>query len=183
MPIRHLAFDLDETLIDTRDQIVESIMACLAREQRTKNTRSRLHRDAHRSPKAILGEFGIASLKAYWRHHAALVGHALLFFDNTVEVFERLQEAGIPLSLITSLPRRPAKCLLQRYDLERFFVHIDTFASRPYRKPSPKLLSIHLKDLGLSCKDAAYIGDSEGDMRMAKAAGSAAWAVGWGPHL
>ena len=52
------------------------------------------------------------------------------------------QEAGISLSLITSLPRRPAKCLLQRYDLERFFVHIDTFASRPYRKPSPKLLSL-----------------------------------------
>ncbi len=77
MPIRHLAFDLDETLIDTRDQIVESIMACLAREQRTKNTRSRLHRDAHRSPKAILGEFGIASLKAYWRHQRPRVSRVL----------------------------------------------------------------------------------------------------------
>jgi len=103
-----------------------------------------------------------------------------LYFDNTIETLERLERKGTSLSLITSLPNQPARRLLQAHNLERFFGCIDTYASRRFRKPSPKLLAIHLEDIGIPCEDAAYVGDSEGDMRMAKAAGSVALGVGWG---
>ena len=180
MPIRHLAFDLDGTLIDTREQIVQSLLACLAPKQRTESVRSNFYRNAHRSPKSALRNYGVSHLDAYWRHHTRLTEHSHLFFGDTTQILERLKVAGISLSLITSLPSRPARCLLQRHDLEQFFDAIDTFASRPFRKPSPKLLTVHLDDLSISCLDAAYVGDSEGDMRMASGAGSAAWGVAWG---
>ena len=180
MPIKHVAFDLDGTLVDTRDQIVQSLLACLAPENRSESVRSNFYRNAHRSPKSVLRDYGVSSLNAYWRHHARLTEHSHLFFDDTIQTLERLRTSEISLSLITSLPSRPARCLLQKHDLEQFFVAIDTFASRRFRKPSPKLLTVHLDDLGISCLDAAYVGDSEGDMRMASGAGSAAWGVGWG---
>ena len=180
MPIKHLAFDLDGTLIDTREQIVQSLLACLAPEQRSASVRSSFYRNAHRSPKSVLRDYGVSSLNAYWRHHAKLTEHSHLFFADTAQTLERLKATGISLSLITSLPSRPAQSLLQKHDLEQFFDAIDTFASRRFRKPSPKLLTVHLDDLGVSCLDAAYVGDSEGDMRMASGAGSAAWGVAWG---
>lgn len=180
MSIEHIAFDLDGTLVDTRDQIVESLMACLTPGQRTESARSEFYRNVHRSPKSVLREYDISDLNAYWRHHARLTEYSRLFFDDATQTLATLKEEGISLSLITSLPSQPARRLLQSHDLERFFNCIDTFASRRFRKPSPKLLAVHLDDLDISCENAAYVGDSEGDMRMARGAGSAAWGAGWG---
>lgn len=50
-----------------------------------------------------------------------------------------------------------------------FSTHDDGFVIAPQLVTS-RLLKLHLADLGLSCAEAAYIGDSEGDMRMAKSA-------------
>ena len=41
------------------------------------------------------------------------------------------------------------------------------------------MLKVHLESLATRCDQAAYVGDSEGDMRMAKGAGVSAWGVGW----
>ena len=62
MPIGHVAFDLDGTLIDTREQIVESLLACLAPEQRLESVRSKLYRNAHRIQISVPSEYGVSSL-------------------------------------------------------------------------------------------------------------------------
>lgn len=180
MTIRHLSFDLDGTLIDTRDQIVESLIACLPLERRTESVRAKLYQDADKSPKVILTKFGVNSLDEYWRQHAMLISRTRLFFSNTTKILDRLQKNNISLSLITSLRDQPAKSLIQHHDLDRFFCLVDTYASRKYRKPSPKLLAIHLEDLGVSCEDAAYVGDTARDMQMARSAGVSAWGTSWG---
>lgn len=180
MAVQHLAFDLDGTLVDTRQQIVESLLACLPPKQRLDRVRSSFNRNAHKSPKVLLKQYGITNLDAYWRHHGKLREHSRLFFSDTTRTLKMLLEAGISLSMITSLPNRPVRRLLELHALEPFFGRVDTFASQRFRKPSPKLLAVHLQDLGLFCEDAAYLGDSEGDMRMATQAGSSAWGVGWG---
>jgi phosphoglycolate phosphatase-like HAD superfamily hydrolase len=180
MRIRHIAFDLDGTLLDTRDQIVESLLACLPLNLQTSKTRSELYDRLDKSPRAILAEFGISDLHAYWRHHANLAGRARLFFEDTPLVLNELGAKGLSLSVITSLPAHPTATLLDAARLKDSFSLIDTFSSRPYRKPSPKLLALHLQDLKVSPGEAVYVGDRQGDMRMGSGAGASAWGVGWG---
>lgn len=179
MSIRHIAFDLDGTLIDTRDQIVESVLACLPATDRTAWTRARVRSKINLSPRAILAQFGIRTPTRYWRNHAALAVHSKVFFDDTVYVFRELKRRGISTSVVTSLPARPANALIEAIGIAEFLSLIDTFASRPYRKPSPKLITMHLRDCGIECDEAAYVGDTVGDMQMAALAGAHAWAVGW----
>jgi phosphoglycolate phosphatase-like HAD superfamily hydrolase len=70
--------------------------------------------------------------------------------------------------------------LLNAAGLRDFFALVDTFASRSYRKPSPNLLRTHLTDFSVNPPEAVYVGDSIGDMRMAKGAMALAWGAGWG---
>ena len=90
-----------------------------------------------------------------------------------------LSARGITLSIVTSLPARPTAALLEAMPIGGLFSLVDTFASRSHRKPSPLVLSAHLEHLGLRPADAAYIGDTPGDIQMARGAGVAAWGAGW----
>jgi phosphoglycolate phosphatase len=177
--IKHIAFDLDGTLVDTRDQIVESILTCLPEAARNKQTREAIKLRAHRSPKTILADFGVGSLERYWKSHAALAIHSKAFFDDTRSVFKQLAHRGTTLSVVTSLPARPANTLIDVLGIGNYLTLIDTYASRRYRKPSPKLLAVHLDDCKVESAEAAYVGDTAGDMQMASAAGVHAWATGW----
>jgi len=166
-------------LIDTRDQITESILACLPQTDRTSETRKRIRAQTEGSPQAILKGFGIRGLDRYWQNHARLSAHSSLFFEDTPAVFEELGRRGISISVITSLPARPANMLIETSGLGQLFSLTDTFASRPYRKPSPQLITAHLHDCDVECGEAAYVADTIGDVRMATGAGVHAWAVGW----
>jgi phosphoglycolate phosphatase len=177
--IRHIAFDLDGTLVDTHDQIVESILGCLPESDRSGRTRAKIKSQANASPRVILKQFGISGLDRYWQNHAKMVAYSRLFFEDTGSIMRELRRRDVSVSLLTSLPARPAERLIDAAGLRRFFSLIDTFASRPYRKPSPKLVAMHLSDCGVDCDEAAYVGDSAGDMQMASRAGVHAWAAGW----
>jgi len=179
VPLKHIAFDLDGTLIDTRDQIVESIAACVPTRAAVR-IRKALRDTTSVSPKAVLHAYGIHSLIDYWRHHAANVGLAKLYAADTKRLLRELNEAGFTLSLVTSLPAPPAHALLQAFHLDDCFSLVDTYASRRFRKPSPKLLIEHLSVLKVLCENAAYVGDSVGDMAMAAGARARAWGAGWG---
>ncbi len=86
MLIKHIAFDLDGTLVDTRDQIVESLLACLAPDQRNAIVRDKLYRECHLPPKQLLKPFGITTLQSYWHNHSKCTKYARPFFDNTAQL-------------------------------------------------------------------------------------------------
>ncbi len=93
--IRHIAFDLDGTLLDTRDQIVESILACLPKALRTEKTRRALYQDEGGSPRSILKQFGVNGLEQYWKHHASLAAKSRCFFSDTTSILRALWDEGL----------------------------------------------------------------------------------------
>ena len=178
MSIRHIGFDLDGTLIDTRELIVASIVGCVAPHHRER-ARERAEARVRESPAAILAEFGVSGLQSYWKLHARMCGHARLFSSHTRATLERLRSHGVTLSVVTSLPAQPANKLLAAAGLRDLFGLVDTYASRRFRKPAPELLEDHLAEIGIDPSQSAYLGDTEGDMQMASRAGAHAWAAGW----
>jgi HAD superfamily hydrolase (TIGR01509 family) len=177
--IEHVAFDLDGTLIDTRAQIVESILACIDPELHAEALPV-VTSEAAGSPRALLSRFGVRSLSAYWRQHAGNAHLAKLYSSNTASILRTLHGRGVTTSIVTSLPARPANALLAHAGLSGLFSRVDTYGSYAVRKPSPDLLTQHLRELRVETEAAAYVGDTEGDMRMASAAGALALGAGWG---
>lgn len=180
MEVKHIAFDIDGTLIDTHELILESILACIPSAERV-SAREIALETVGMSPKKILRHFGVHKLDAYWRHHAKNAKRARLFFKDTNEILTNLKNSGISMSIVTSLPAKPAKMLLTNAQISDNFSLIDTYSSRAHKKPSPRVLSLHLSDLGIPPETAVYLGDSVGDIKMAKGAGARALAAGWGP--
>lgn len=178
MRLKHIAFDLDGTLIDTRAQIMESMLDCLDPHRR-EAARNAIGKGVSLSPLSVLRPFGVLSLQTYWRHHAKNAKLARLFFDSTVESLSELRARAVTLSIVTSLPAQPTHALLEQFGIKQLFDPIDTYASRPHRKPSPELFRAHLRAVEVEASAAAYVGDSDGDMHMANSVGAVPIGVAW----
>jgi phosphoglycolate phosphatase-like HAD superfamily hydrolase len=178
LPILHIAFDLDGTLINTTEIVLESLYAAVPEERRSADLRERLRAEQGGSPLPILRKYGLTNLRSYWREHGQRVRIAKAFPDVAANL-NRFAELGVGLSVLTSLPASVGKALLSVHDLHSRFQRVDGSGSLPFRKPSFKALRHHLELLGVAPQEAAYLGDQHSDMQMARAAGVMAIAISW----
>lgn len=179
--LRHIAFDLDGTLLDTRKQIVRSLIEALPEARRTPAAMESIENAAGTSPLAVLKEYGVNSLSRYWRAHARNAEHCSLCSGDMVTELGRMRSRGISLSVLTSLPHRAAAHLLETHRLDALFERADGAGSLDFRKPSPRALLAHLARMRVSPENAAYVGDDARDMKMADDAGVFAIGVAWSP--
>lgn len=85
------------------------------------------------------------------------------------------------LGVATGKSRRGLDAMLDHHDLRRHFVALRTADSHP-SKPHPEMLLAACADAGVDPERAVMVGDTEFDMQMGRAAGTAAFGVGWGYH-
>lgn len=85
------------------------------------------------------------------------------------------------LGVATGKSRRGLDAMLDHHGLRGHFVSLRTADSHP-SKPHPEMLLAACADAGVAPGDAIMIGDTEFDMAMARAAGTAAIGVAWGYH-
>ena len=180
-------FDLDGTLLDSIDLILESFHH---------TTRTHLHRelsDDHwlagvGTPlRDQLGPLArseaerdalLATYVAYnLEHHDAMAKP----FPGIVEVVKTLHGRGAKLALVTSKMSRGANRGVHLLGLEKE-LPIRICADDVVRgKPDPEPVYKALAALGASPESAVLIGDSPHDTEAGRAAGVATAAVAWGP--
>ena len=85
------------------------------------------------------------------------------------------------LGVATGKSRRGLDAMIEHHDLRGYFVSLRTADTHP-SKPHPEMLLAACADAGVDPSEAVMIGDTEFDMDMARAAGTAAIGVGWGYH-
>lgn len=85
------------------------------------------------------------------------------------------------LAVATGKSRRGVDAMIDEYGLEGVFVSLQTADDHP-SKPDRAMLLAALSDTGMDARDAVMIGDTEYDMQMGCAAGTAAFGVAWGYH-
>ena len=182
--IRAIVFDFDGTLADTLPLLFHAFREVF-----------RAHAGRELTDGDVVGMFGpteegmirnglapalheraVADLHAlYEREHDRFVA-----LDPAIlSLLRRLRSAGCRLAIFTGKGRRTAGISLRRLALADYFDAVVTGDDVERPKPDPEGLLRALAALGAAPAAAVFAGDSEADVRAAKAAGVRAIAVNW----
>lgn len=186
--IRSILFDLDGTLLDTLDDLANSVNYAL----RTHHLPERSHTEI----RSFLGN-GIRNLMldavgrgmsdeafepVFQTFRTYYVEHCLdksKPFAGIIDLLKALQQRGITMAVVSN-KLHPAVVELN----ERFFKDYITSAvgesATVQRKPNPDAVLAALSELGCSKDEAVYVGDSEVDLHTAQNAGMQCMLVLWG---
>ena len=180
-----LLFDLDGTLIDSIDLIVNAMR--FAFEGRPTPSRddwvaligtpldAMLRRWAH-------DDADVEALRAryreyQWTHHDRLT----VAYDGVVDTIRALRAQGYPLAVVTSKIEPSARRSLEWVGIADCFDTIVGMEATTRHKPLPDPVFLALERLGAPAEGAWFIGDSPHDIHAGNAAGVITAACTWGP--
>lgn len=184
--MKAVLFDLDGTLLDTRDMILESFKYAHTKV---------LGANPPPPEEELLSLIGIplktqmeliAPSKseelflAYQEKNKQICESMLGGFAGTEAALERLLESGLRLAVITSKRHDPAVQGLVSKGLDGYFEFVIGADDVAEHKPKPGPLLVACERMGLAAEDCAYVGDSPYDMQAARSARMQAVGVLWG---
>lgn len=193
--VRLLVFDLDGTLIDSAQDLCNSVNATLVQFGREPlsdesvashigNGALVLVRRAFAAGGRELDEEQLAKAYAffldYYREHKLDYTYA---YDGVLEALEALRavhdQPDAPpraMAVLTNKPVRPARAICEALGLAPYFLNIYGGNSFTTKKPDPEGLLAIMKEADARPEETVMIGDSQVDVQTARNAG--AWCIG-----
>lgn len=183
-----VVFDLDGTLLDTLEDLMEAVnyalkqYGCPARtleEIRTfvgNGVRTLMQRAVPGGESNPDFEHIISAFREYYTSHCEVRTHA---YDGVPELMQKLRESGCRMSIVSNKLDKAVKELNASY----FGSYSQTAIGEREgvrRKPAPDMVEAALAELNSSRKETVYIGDSEVDIQTAANAGLDCISVSWG---
>lgn len=181
-------FDMDGTLLDSIELIVESGVYAFAGRDGPRPTRAEWQAligtalDSMIKPWA-LDEADAAAVKTRYRefqseHHDRLVR----VYDGVDEVLRELHSRGHPLAIVSSKLEAGIRRSMDYFALTGYFDAIVGIEHTTHHKPHPEPVLFALDRLGVKASDAIFVGDSPHDVEAGNAAGVPVLAVTWGAY-
>jgi phosphoglycolate phosphatase len=185
--LRLLVFDLDGTLIDSRRDLVESVNAALAEFGLPVQDENRIasyigdgagmlvqRALAFADADPALGPAALEAFLAHYRRHK--LDHTRLY-PGVLETLALLRaHLPVKMAVLTNKPVHPSIEICEALELAPFFFSIYGGNSFATKKPEPEGLLKLMAEAGAKPNETVMIGDSDVDVRTAKAAG--AWSIG-----
>ncbi len=186
---RALLFDLDGTLCDTDEMLIQSFFA-LYKKYRPAKIRTREELIYFSGPpikKTLVDEFPDYSFeeiyKAFQETSRELYLPYVKAFENEIEILKKLKEAGYLLGVVTNKGAPLTKYSLEVAHIDGLFDVVISADDVNAPKPSPLGINKALERLAIADKSKVlYIGDNDIDYETAKNAGLDAMLVTWGPR-
>lgn len=185
-----ILFDLDGTLCDTDEMVVQSFFELYKSYKPTKvRTREELlYFSGPPIKETLKNEFPDYPFdviyKAFQETSRELYLPYVKAFDNEIEILKKLREAGYLLGVVTNKGAPLTKYSLEICHIEDLFdvvISADDVASP---KPQPLGIFKAMEKLGMiDKKDVLYVGDNDIDYVTATNAGLDAMLVTWGPRV
>ena len=181
-------FDLDGTLIDTSNLIMNSIIKTIKHFSRFKINKADLRDHYKKSPYEIIKKFtGYLNMsdkmKIYWKNYDNSIKIDVKIFPNVIKMLNALSQKNYGKGIVTSLPRTKANLLIKTYLKIRFDVII-TYNDTKKHKPNPEPIKLAIKKykkrFQLDNVSAIYIGDTENDILAGRNASISTGLVAWG---
>lgn len=183
-----LIFDWDGTLVDSAGVIAGCIQAAAADMNLPVPSRAEAShviglglREALQYLFSDLPEADYPALADHYRRHFFSQDHDIPLFDGARELIEELHRRGFQLAVATGKARRGLDRSFGHTGLEPYF-HASRTADETHSKPHPRMIEELLDELGVPPERALMIGDTTHDLEMARNAGVASLAAGYGAH-
>ena len=197
--LKLLVFDLDGTLIDSAQDLCNSVNAALkANGLGPLKDRAIAGFVGNGAPLLVRRSLALAAGVAsdgvdeelfqrayafflqYYREHKLDFTYA---YDGVLEALKALAELHggqqaktRTMAVLTNKPVRPARGICEGLGLADYFAHIYGGDSFPVKKPDPLGLRTLMEETGAAPEDTVMIGDSQVDVETARNAG--AWSIG-----
>lgn len=173
-PVRAILYDLDGVLVHSAPAWYRVIVRALAAWGKPPLSPDEFRRtfgqgiESDRAsffPDRTVAEIG-ALYDQLFEEEAATVDLA----EGARELVGRARRRGLLQAVVTNAPRRTAQRILEAKELMH---SLDAFvaAGDAAEKPAPDLLILALSRLGVAAECALYVGDTDADVRAARAAG------------
>lgn len=180
----YILFDLDGTLIDTNELILQSFEHTLEHYFPGRYTRKDV---LPHMGQPLVKQFALwaeaeqvpSLIETYRKHNVENHDRLVTVFPNVREVVQELQAQGCRMAVVTSKMRLTAEMGIRLFGLERFFETIVTIEDTEKHKPDPAPLQLAIERLGADPGKTIMVGDSPYDIQGGQAAGTATCGVAW----
>lgn len=181
--IKAVLFDLDGTLINTNDIIIESFKHTLRQELNLTVETEEIIKYFGEPLKTTMERYdreNVDRLISVYREHNEIIHDSMILpIEGAEEVLEILKGMGIKLGVVTSKRRKIAERGLKLFNLDKYMDVIitpeDTLRHKPDAEPALKACEV----LGIKPEEALFVGDSHFDIMCGHNAGMKACFVGY----
>lgn len=182
-------FDLDGTLIDSREDLVNGVRYALRQvDPREPPGPETIVLQVGKPLEAILSGLGypaepavaqrfVDNYRAYYSDH---FGDHTTVYPGIPDLLQALVDAGARLAVVTTKHQAQAEFSVNGLGLARYFRYVHGWQDGRQHKPHPEPILAALRALGARAQDALMVGDTEQDILAARAAGVATCAVTYG---
>lgn len=187
-----VVWDVDGTLVDSRQTIFESMQSAFAAVGLPPLT--------YEAARQVVGlglmegvsvllpeaepevwERVAAGYRAAFGAKVSQAGYVEPLYDGAAETLDRLRAEGWKIAMATGKSRRGVETIIRMHGWADLFDSTHCADDGP-GKPHPAMVLEAMKALGVGPERTIVVGDTAHDMRMAKAAGAYAQGVSWGFH-
>lgn len=182
-------FDLDGTLLDTLDDLSNSVNYALYQHGLPQRTQAEVRRFLGNGIQSLmrqsvgqdtLSEADFDTVFRTFRAH--YVEHCLdrtQPFPGIISMLQQLQAHGIKMAIVSNKLHEAVQELNRRFFSDYIDIAVGESAT-VRRKPNPDAVHCALEQLGSRREEALYVGDSEVDWQTARNAGLRVVLVEWG---
>jgi phosphoglycolate phosphatase len=186
MKIEHVCFDLDGTLVDSRETIIKSTISALDElnipyEIDKKKFENMIGLHFH----DIFNEFDIPVpdfnkfLEIYKKEYFNFISDSVLY-DGVRNILEQLNKKNIKVSLLTTKGQDQADKLIDHFGLRKYFTFVMGRRDGIQHKPSPESLLFICNEINIQPMNTLMVGDTELDILCGKNANASTCAVLYG---
>ncbi|MBE0517428.1 MAG: HAD-IA family hydrolase [Methanophagales archaeon] len=183
--VNGVIFDLDGTLLDTREVIARSLQDVI-KSFGINVSLNEMLRGAHKSPYTVLNRYvslGREDFRTkYWKRYQLNI-RFLSAFLSVRDLLEELRRRRYKIGIATSLPRKFAERGLQLASIGEMVDGLVAYSDTESRKPYPEPVIEAAKRLSLNPQETLYIGDRPVDIKAGKEAKAYTGAAMWGLNL
>lgn len=193
---QRVMFDLDGTLVDSALDLtaaVDNMLQAIGREPAGEElvrqwvgngaqvlVKRALTGEMHPSDESLEPELFQAAFEVFLAAYTQSNGRYARLYPGVEELLIHLQQAGVPMAVVTNKPMAFTTPLLKAMKIEQYFDQVLGGDSLPVKKPDPLPLLSVLEATGCAPEQALMLGDSRNDVDAARAAGCPVVCVSYG---